>query len=123
MRSYAVFTFLSALLLFMVQPLMARAVLPWFGGAPAVWTLCLAFFQTTLFLGYAYAHLLVRFATGRTQLVIHTLAIGAALLSLPVLPVANPAWEGDLIAGVNITPLAHRFRARATGLQSGTELD
>ena len=56
MRSYAVLTFLSALLLFMVQPLMARAVLPWFGGAASVWTASLLFYQTLLFGGYAYAH-------------------------------------------------------------------
>jgi hypothetical protein len=54
-------TFASAFLIFMVQPMVAKRILPWFGGAPAVWTLCLAFYQSTLFLGYAYAHALIRF--------------------------------------------------------------
>ena len=78
--------FASAFLIFLVQPVVGKRILPWFGGAPAVWTLCLAFYQSTLFLGYAYAHLLIRFAGGRLQLGLHALAAGAALLSLPVLP-------------------------------------
>ena len=49
--------FASAFLIFLVQPMVGKRILPWFGGVPAVWTLCLAFYQTTLFAGYAYAHL------------------------------------------------------------------
>ena len=49
-------TFASAFLIFLVQPIVAKSILPWFGGVPAVWSLCLAFYQTTLFAGYAYAH-------------------------------------------------------------------
>jgi hypothetical protein len=48
--------FLSAFLLFQVQPMMGRYVLPWFGGGPAVWTNCLLFFQVLLLVGYAYTH-------------------------------------------------------------------
>ncbi len=48
--------FASAFLIFAVQPMVGKHILPWFGGAPAVWMTCLAFYQTTLFLGYAYAH-------------------------------------------------------------------
>ena len=51
--------FLSAFLLFLVQPLVGKQILPWFGGGSGVWTVCLTFYQSTLFLGYAYAHLLV----------------------------------------------------------------
>ena len=49
-------TFASAFLIFLVQPMVAKRILPWFGGVPAVWSLCLAFYQTTLFAGYAYAY-------------------------------------------------------------------
>ncbi len=85
MRSYAVFTFLSALLLFLVQPLMARAVLPWFGGAASVWTTSLLFYQTLLFGGYAYAHLGRRLGM-RRQALLHVSLVGLSLLLLPVTP-------------------------------------
>ena len=54
--AFAAATFLGAFLLFLVQPLVARYVLPWFGGGPAVWTTCMLFFQAVLLAGYAYAH-------------------------------------------------------------------
>src|SRR6267143_1332541 len=53
---YAATIFVSAFLLFQIQPLISKAILPWFGGTPAVWTVCLLFFQSLLFAGYAYAH-------------------------------------------------------------------
>jgi spermidine synthase len=83
--------FASAFLIFLVQPLVGKRILPWFGGVPAVWILCLAFYQTTLFLGYAYAHALIRFVRPGLQLGIHALALGAALLTLPVLP--GESWQ------------------------------
>jgi hypothetical protein len=52
--------FLGAFLLFQVEPLLAKAILPWFGGAPAVWTTCMVFFQVALLAGYLYAHAIVR---------------------------------------------------------------
>jgi hypothetical protein len=88
---YVVAILSSAFLLFLVQPMVGKRILPWFGGVPAVWTLCLAFFQSALFLGYAYAHLLTRFAPPKAQLAVHALAIGAALAALPVLPGQAPA--------------------------------
>src|SRR6202167_2842862 len=54
--TYALTTLLSALLLFEVQPIISKFILPWFGGSPAVWTTAMVFFQTLLFAGYAYAH-------------------------------------------------------------------
>ena len=57
---YASTIFLSAFLLFLVQPLIAKQILPWFGGSAAVWTTCMLFFQTVLLLGYAYADAAVR---------------------------------------------------------------
>jgi len=68
---YAATIFLSSFLLFLVQPLIARLILPWFGGSAAVWTTCMLFFQALLLAGYAYAHFLVRrssrFDDSRTQ--------------------------------------------------------
>ncbi len=81
--------FLSAFLVFLIQPLVGKRILPWFGGTPGVWTVCLAFYQTALFLGYGYAHLLIRFATPPWQLAIHSTLVGAAILSLPVLPAGD----------------------------------
>ena len=52
---------LSAFLLFQVQPIIGKFILPWFGGSPAVWTTCMLFFQCLLFAGYAYAHASIRF--------------------------------------------------------------
>lgn len=93
---YAAAIFASAFLIFLVQPMVGKRILPWFGGVPAVWTLCLAFYQTTLFLGYAYAHLLIRFAAPRWQLGIHTLVLTAAAASLPVLPEVPPDRIRDI---------------------------
>ena len=72
MPLYACTIFLSAFLLFLVQPIVAKEILPWFGGSAAVWTTCLVFFQSALLAGYAYADMLVRRvtppgATGRAR--------------------------------------------------------
>ena len=64
---YAATIFLSAFLLFLVQPLLARLILPWFGGTAAVWTTCMLFFQTLLLAGYAYAHAANAKLAPRTQ--------------------------------------------------------
>ena len=129
MRSYAALTFLSALLLFVVQPLMARAILPWFGGAAAVWTTSLLFYQTLLFAGYAYAHLGRRLGI-RRQALLHVTLVILSLLLLPVTPAAawqptgpeSPTWRllGLLAASVGVpylllagtTPLLHDWFAR-----------
>jgi hypothetical protein len=67
--------FLSAALVFMVEPMVARLVLPTLGGTPAVWNTSLAFFQTALLVGYAYAHLLQRVNSVRTQVIVHMAAL------------------------------------------------
>ena len=82
----AVTIFLSALLLLQVEPLVGKAILPWFGGVAAVWTVCLLFFQVLLLLGYLYAHLLTRFFAPRVQGWAHTGVLAASLLTLPILP-------------------------------------
>src|SRR6266566_2577052 len=88
---YAVTIFLSAFLLFLVQPLIARMILPWFGGTAAVWTTCLMFFQTTLLTGYLYAHWSVRSLRPRGQALLHIALLAASLLALPILP--NAMWR------------------------------
>ncbi|HLK21674.1 MAG TPA: fused MFS/spermidine synthase [Bryobacteraceae bacterium] len=90
--------FLSAFLLFQVQPMMGRFVLPWFGGGPAVWTNCLLFFQAFLLAGYAYAHWLGSRPSLRTQAFIHIGLLAASLLLLPIIPRADlwkPASASD----------------------------
>jgi len=82
---------LSALLLFQVQPLVSKYILPWFGGCPAVWTTCLLFFQTLLFGGYLYAHLGQRLLTPRGQVAVHVLLVATALMLLPIAPGAD--WK------------------------------
>jgi len=78
--------FLSALLLFDVEPLIGRYVLPWFGGGPAVWTTCLLFFQFILLAGYAYAHWTTAHLPIRAQAAVHLLLLIAAILFLPAIP-------------------------------------
>jgi SAM-dependent methyltransferase len=85
MLLFGVTIFLSAALLFEVQPLIAKAILPWFGGSAAVWTTCMLFFQVTLLAGYAYAHALTRLAPSR-QAAVHLVLLGLSLLSLPIVP-------------------------------------
>lgn len=94
----------SAFLLFLVQPIIAKQILPWFGGTAAVWTVCVVFFQAVLLAGYAYAHALTR-RTPRTQSTLHGLLLLASLASLPIVastgwkpgPDADPTWR---IAGL-----------------------
>jgi spermidine synthase len=83
---FASAAFASAFLIFLVQPMVGKRILPWFGGVPSVWILCLAFYQTALFAGYAYAHWLIRSVRPARQLLVHALVCTGALLALPVLP-------------------------------------
>ncbi len=81
----------SAFLLFQVQPMVSKMILPWFGGSPAVWTTCMLFFQLFLLAGYLYAHLLDRLPSTRLQGIIHAAMLIAALCVLPIVP--DPAWK------------------------------
>jgi hypothetical protein len=85
---YAITIFLSAFLLFQVQPLIGKWILPWFGGGPAVWTTCMLFFQTALLGGYAYAHWLRTRLGNRNQLIVHLAVLVVAVMLLPIRP-----WE------------------------------
>jgi hypothetical protein len=71
-------------LLFLVQPIIARQILPWFGGSAGVWTTCMVFFQTSLLAGYAYAHWLARRCSPRRQRGVHIALLCASLLCLPI---------------------------------------
>ena len=86
MLLYAVTIFVSAFLLFLVQPVMAKQILPWFGGSAAVWTTCLVFFQTVLLLGYAYADLVVRRLSPRAQVRTHVVLLLISCAALPIVP-------------------------------------
>src|SRR3954464_12150435 len=96
---YAATIFLSSFLLFLVQPLIARLILPWFGGAPAVWTTCMLFFQLLLLGGYFYSHAISKLSL-RRQSIVHVslvaisvaiMAIGGFLWKTPLLP--GPSWR------------------------------
>src|SRR5262249_8183221 len=84
--AYAATIFLSSFLLFLVQPLIARQILPWFGGTAAVWTTCMLFFQVVLLAGYGYAHATNAKLAPRAQAMLHTVLLGASLLLLPIIP-------------------------------------
>jgi len=88
---------LSAFLLFLVQPIIAKQILPWFGGTSAVWTTCMVFFQVVLLGGYAYAHALTSHAGARTQARVHIVLLAASLLFLPIIAreAFKPAGEED----------------------------
>lgn len=92
---YAVVVILSAFLLFQVQPLIGKCILPWFGGTPAVWTTCMLVFQLLLFGGYAYAHLTAKCLSPRGQAWLHIGLLMTALCTLPIIPDASwkPAGE------------------------------
>src|SRR5258708_2550773 len=81
---YAATLFVSALLLFSVQPMFAKMVLPRLGGAPAVWSVAMVFFQTALLAGYCYAHVLGRLLSPRRAALLHLLLIGATAMTLPI---------------------------------------
>jgi len=93
MAIYAATVFVGAFLLFQVQPLIGKFILPWFGGSPEVWTTCMLFFQVLLLAGYAYAHLIVTYLPRAGQATIHIVLLVAAVALLPILPAA--AWKPD----------------------------
>ncbi len=91
MSAYALTIFVGAFLLFQVQPLIGKYILPWFGGGPGVWTTCLLFFQLLLLGGYAYAHVLSRWLQPRAQALTHLVLLGVAVTLLPITPA--DAWK------------------------------
>ena len=119
MLRYGVTIFLSAFLLFEVQLILAKRILPWFGGAPAVWTTCMLFFQLLLLAGYAYAHGLAAHLslTAQRRLHLALIAVSFGLLALlwgawgnPILPDADwkpqdsslPVWRILVLLGAGV---------------------
>jgi hypothetical protein len=93
MFRYASAVFLGAFLLFQVQPILGKSILPWFGGGPAVWLTCMLFFQVCLLGGYLYAHLLGTRVPRRAQPLLHVALLLASLSFLPIAPSA--AWKPE----------------------------
>src|SRR5260370_12006647 len=91
MLLYACTIFLCAFFVFQVQPLIAKMILPWFGGSAAVWTSCVLFFQILLLLGYLYAHWSIRYLRPKAQTILHLALLTLSLLMLPAIPSA--AWK------------------------------
>src|ERR1022692_2256383 len=88
---YAFTILVSAFLLFQVQPVIAKIILPWFGGSAAVWTTCLLFFQMVLLLGYLYSHAVIRYLKPRAQMLLHAGLLLASVVVLPIYP--NVSWK------------------------------
>src|SRR5512133_296415 len=86
MALHAVAITLSSFLLFLVQPIIARRILPWFGGSAGVWTTCMVFFQVALVAGYAYSDVVARRLSLRRQLAVHLALVALSLLFLPIVP-------------------------------------
>ena len=113
--------FLSAFLLFQLQPVIARYILPWYGGHSGVWTTCMLFFQVGLLLGYTYAHLLVRILKVKYQIIVHAAILVLSLLVLPVIPSeslkpmgnVDPTW--DILRLLLLTAGAPFLMVSATG--------
>ncbi|MBL9206758.1 MAG: hypothetical protein JNN01_16835, partial [Opitutaceae bacterium] len=102
MLPFALAVFLGAFLLFQVQPLIGKFILPWFGGSPGVWTTCLLFFQTVLLLGYAYAHVSSTRLRPRRQAWLHLALLALSLALLPIVPSESwkPKGGDDPVVGI-----------------------
>jgi SAM-dependent methyltransferase len=105
-------TFAGASLLFLVQPMLGKVLLPRLGGVPAVWNTCLVFFQAVLLLGYLYAHASIRWLGVRRQAVLH---LGLLLLGLALLPIRVPEPSLAAPAGNPVGELLYLL-ARWAGL-------
>jgi hypothetical protein len=88
---YGLTIFISAFLLFQVQPIIAKIIVPWFGGSSAIWTTCLLFFQLVLLLGYLYAYWMINWLRAKTQTIVHASLLVLAILVLPIIP--GDSWK------------------------------
>lgn len=110
MFAYALTIFLGAFLLFQVEPIIGKYILPWFGGSPGVWTTCLLFFQALLLGGYAYAHLTSRFLKPKSQAWLHLALLACSVALLPIIPAdtwkptgfGHPTWQILALLVVNL---------------------
>src|SRR5437764_6990205 len=126
MRILGLTIFAGAFLLFQVQPLIAKFILPWFGGGPGVWTTCLVFFQVVLLFGYAYAHKISSRLSPLRQATVHIAVLILALCFLPIIPAPgwktatsdNPTWRILLLLTVTLGVPYLALSATAPLLQS-----
>ena len=100
MLPFALTIFTGAFLLFQVQPLIGKYILPWFGGGPGVWTTCLLFFQVLLLGGYAYAHISSTWLKPRQQAIVHGILLLVSLVMLPITP--GEAWKAHVGGDPNV---------------------
>src|SRR5688572_5615247 len=119
MFSFASSIFLSAFLLFQIQPMIGKFILPWFGGTPAVWSTVMLFFQVLLTGGYAYAYWLIERVQAKRQIIVHVSLITSAFLLLillsflwdsPVTPASN--WKPQNVS----TPIPDIFKLLAVSV-------
>ena len=99
---YPLTAFLSAFLLFQIQPMIARAILPWFGGSATLWTVAVLFFQLGLLAAYAYAHVVLHMLSPSRQRILHLALVALSLLTLPVAPrdVLQPAGDQEPVLSI-----------------------
>ncbi|MGO9602414.1 MAG: hypothetical protein ACLQAT_03245 [Candidatus Binataceae bacterium] len=108
MRIYALTIFLGAFLLFQIEPIVAKFILPWFGGAPTVWTTCLLFFQVLLLAGYTYAHLIGTRLSPRRQTMIH---LGLIAICIAVMMFSALLWKSPIMPRASWKPAHEDFPA------------
>ena len=101
MRVYAITIFIGAFLLFQVEPMIAKYILPWFGGTAAVWTTCLLFFQMILLAGYAYSHVVGTRLAARQQVITHLTLVGACVVIMGMLALF---WRTPIMPGESWKP-------------------
>src|SRR5437588_12617978 len=92
---YAATLFVSASLLFLIQPMVGKMILPYLGGAPAVWNTCMVFFQAMLLLGYTYAHLTTVWLGVRLQAIVHLLVLVVPVFVLPIMVNIERTPQGE----------------------------
>ncbi len=109
---FAITLFVSAFLLFLVQPMMGRMILPKLGGTPAVWNACMVFFQAVLLAGYGYAHASTTWLGSRRQAMLHCLVLLLPLMVLPVL-ISDDSFRG---AGSSDNPIGLVLLLLATSI-------
>src|SRR5271170_4714203 len=106
MLIYAITIFTGSFLLFQVEPLLARYILPWFGGSSAVWITCMLFFQLLLVAGYAYSHLIATRLRPRQQAIVHVAIVSACVMLMGALAVI---WQSPITPGLSWKPLSPDF--------------
>lgn len=111
---FALAIFIAAAQMFWIQPLLAKMLLPTVGGAPAVWNICMVFFQSALLAGYGYAHLSARRLSVGQQVILHSLLLAFCAAFLPIVP--SESWAQDLATATNPLSVLLTFLVTTAGL-------